>query len=241
MKPQIPIYAQIQNFIRGDIASGRYAPGDRLPSEPELAQRFATTRATVAKALQQLVFEGIISRRIGSGTFVSGNKVEDRVDTALLETFEQHMLASGETLEYQLLTFRRTRASVEVARELGLRVEAPVYLLERLRRVNGRVLGLEIRYLPEGIARRIDEAWLHSLSIQDILREKLGLRIGKLDNAISAAVASVRIARLLDTGKGQPLLVRAHTIFGLQGQPLLYGRALYKGDFRIRYTLRSLT
>ena len=68
MNHPAPLYLQIQQFLRLAIEQGRFRAGDKLPSEPELAERFGTTRATVARALQQLVFEGLIARRAGSGT-----------------------------------------------------------------------------------------------------------------------------------------------------------------------------
>lgn len=235
----VPLYVQIQNFIRSGIANGRFADGDRLPSEPELAQRFATTRSTVAKALQQLAFEGVISRRIGSGTYVGSVRREDRVDTTELASFEQHVLAAGESLEYELLMFKPREAGAEVLRRLELASGTMVYQLERLRRVEDAPTAVEVRFLPDTIARRIDENQLRTLTVQDILRDQLGLRIGRIDNAVSAAIATERFAKLLKLHKGDALLVREHTIFDPQGQPLLYGKTMYGGDFKIRYTLSS--
>jgi GntR family transcriptional regulator len=239
MNSRLPLYVQIQNYIRKGIETGRFAEGDRLPSEPELAQRFATTRATVAKAFQQLVFEGAISRRIGSGTFVGNGKIEDRVDTNSFGSFEDHVLAAGETLQYQLILFEPARATAEIAKHLELEAGAPVFRLERLRSVNGHVVALEVRFLPEAITKGIKQEWLETCTIQDILRDCLGLRIGRIDNAVSATTASAHIAKVLGTIKGKALLVREHTIFEPKGRPLLYGKALYQGDFSIRYTLRS--
>jgi GntR family transcriptional regulator len=237
--PSVPLYVQIQNFIRGGIANGRFRDGDRLPSEPELAQRFATTRSTVAKALQQLAFEGVISRRIGSGTYVGDGRREDRVDTTEFASYEQHVLAGGERLEYELLSFKPKDVSDEVKQRLGLTAGAAVYQLERLRLVEGAPTAIEVRFLPSSIAERIDEEQLRSLTVQDILREHLGLRIARIDNAVSAAIATERFAKLLNVRRGDPLLVREHTIFAAQNRPLLYGKAIYGGDFKIHYSLHS--
>lgn len=236
MSHAAPIYVQIQAFLRQGIAQGRFKPEERLPSEQELASRFGTTRATVAKALQQLVFEGLISRRAGSGTFVSSPAIDDRVDTSLLESFEDHMLAAGESLVYELLTFAAQPVPAELAHSMGQK-EARLWRLERLRIVGGRKVALEVRYLPEAIARGIDAQWLKVRSIQQVLREDLGLSIGRIDNAISAAVATAEQARLLETPKGSPLLVREHTIFDPKGRILLQGSTSYAGKFSVRYTL----
>ena len=65
-------YLEIIESLRKDIGSGRYRPGARLPSEAELVRKFKVSRMTVVKAIQQLQQEGLVSRRVGSGTFASG-------------------------------------------------------------------------------------------------------------------------------------------------------------------------
>jgi DNA-binding LacI/PurR family transcriptional regulator len=65
-------YLEIVESLRHDIASGRYRPGARLPSEAELVRKFKVSRMTVVKAIQQLQQEGLVNRRVGSGTFASG-------------------------------------------------------------------------------------------------------------------------------------------------------------------------
>lgn len=239
MNPASPLYIQIQDFIRQGIQKGHFKEGDRLPSEQELAERFDTTRATVARALQQLVFEKIISRRSGSGTFVSAEKLEDRVDTTLLESFEDHVLAAGESLRYDLIAFEARQATQEVADRLSLALHAPTFGLERLRIVNERIVALELRHLPDTIARGIRKEWLATLSVQNVLNDCLGLRIGHMENAVSATTASTTIANTLGVKRGAALLVREHTIYDLQGRALLYGKTLYPGQFSVRYSLRS--
>jgi GntR family transcriptional regulator len=237
MNPPSPLYIQIQSFIRQGIHKGHFKEGDRLPSEQELAERFATTRATVARALQQLVFEKVILRRSGSGTFVSPRKLEVRVDTSVLESFEDHVLGAGESLRYELLAFEASQADEDVAERLGLAPEALIFDLERLRIINDGIVALELRHVPESIARGIRKEWLLEYSIQYVLNECLGLRIGQMENAVSATIASSDIARILNVKKGDALLVREHTIYDQQGRALLYGKTLYPGQFSVRYTL----
>ncbi|MDX5362412.1 MAG: GntR family transcriptional regulator, partial [Alphaproteobacteria bacterium] len=78
-----PIYTRIQQELRSRIASGALRPGDRLPSEIELADAFSTTRMTVRHALQELVYENLIVRQKGRGSFVSemGARVTSPIDT----------------------------------------------------------------------------------------------------------------------------------------------------------------
>ncbi len=68
-----PKYLEIIESLRQDIGSGRYRPGARLPSEAELVRKFKVSRMTVVKAIQQLQQEGLVERRVGSGSFASGS------------------------------------------------------------------------------------------------------------------------------------------------------------------------
>ena len=236
MNHNIPIYVQIQSFLRQGIENGRFREGDRLPSEQDLSDQFGTTRSTVAKALQQLVFEGLIYRRIGSGSFVSSSRIEDSVDTNLLESFEDHMLAAGELLKYELLAFEMRAPTRHIKNALRLQNQS-CYRLERLRYLGRRKVALEIRHLPESIGRAISPEWLSISSVQDVLREGLGLQIGHMENTISASLATTSMAQKIGVDEGAALLVREHTIFDNQGRALLYGNTYYTDNFRVRYNL----
>ncbi len=67
----LPIYRQILDQIRYQIASGRLKPGDRLPSIRQLARRLTTNQNTILKVYDQLAGDGLIERRRGDGSFVS--------------------------------------------------------------------------------------------------------------------------------------------------------------------------
>ncbi|MGD2177061.1 MAG: extracellular solute-binding protein, partial [Anaerolineae bacterium] len=67
----IPLYYQLKQMIKGKIENGEYKPGDRLPTEQELCDMFGISRQPVRHALTELVYEGILYRRPGLGTFVS--------------------------------------------------------------------------------------------------------------------------------------------------------------------------
>ena len=64
-------YRQILEQLQNDITSGHYKPGKRLPSETELVRRFGASRMTVFRAMHELQSLGLVTRRVGSGTFVS--------------------------------------------------------------------------------------------------------------------------------------------------------------------------
>jgi multiple sugar transport system substrate-binding protein len=69
----IPIYHQLKTLIRGQIESGLWRPGDRIPTEQELCQLYDISRAPVRQALKELAQEGVLIRRPGLGTFVNNH------------------------------------------------------------------------------------------------------------------------------------------------------------------------
>jgi GntR family transcriptional regulator len=239
MLSRTPLYLEIQKFVRDGIKAGRFSEGEKLPSEPELAKRFHTTRATVARAFHQLAFEGLVDRRVGSGTFVSRVEVADRVDTTAFESHEEHVLARGESLEYRVLSFALKSVDDEVAMHLGIEPGTAVYRLERLRLVSGRPLAVEVRFIPTDIGKSIRREWLDQSTIQDVLQSYLGLRIDTIENTVRASLSSARIAKTLGTPRTMPLLVRAHTMRDRARRPLLFGETFYPAHFSVRYTLRA--
>src|SRR5260370_14477624 len=66
----IPKYRQVYEDLHSAIRTGSFQPGERLPSESELGERYNTSRITVAKALKELQLQGLVSRPAGSGTHV---------------------------------------------------------------------------------------------------------------------------------------------------------------------------
>src|SRR6185437_1500645 len=106
-------YREILEKIQSDIASGRYKPGQRLPSEAELVRRYGASRMTVFRAMRELQTMGIITRRVGSGTFVSqisnsgnyvfGLLIPELGQTEIFETICKGMMEAPQATHHSLL------------------------------------------------------------------------------------------------------------------------------------------
>jgi GntR family transcriptional regulator len=236
---RVPVYARIQQDIRDGVTSGVYAPGGRIPSEPELAKRFGTTRATVAHALQELVFDGTIVRRAGSGSFVAQRAPSVALDARRLRSFEEQAAETGETVSYRMVSFRQETATPDAAAGLGVGPASSIYHLERVRLINGVPLSLESRMIPVEIGGRLAADDLACRSIHDILEKGLGLRIIRIQASVLPGIATARVGRLLEIARGRPLLIRDHVLIGLEGRPLIVGRSLYTEHFRIQYVVHE--
>ncbi len=106
-------YRQILEKLQDDIASGRYKPGKRLPSETELVRRFGASRMTVFRAMHELQSLGLVTRRVGSGTFVSANTnssshvfgllIPELGQTEIFEAICKGMMEAQEAMHHSLL------------------------------------------------------------------------------------------------------------------------------------------
>ena len=101
----VPVYIQIHNAIRADIEAGKWRVGDRIPSERDLAVTFKVSRMTLRQAIQTLVDEGILERRVGSGTYVANQKVQEKMSgvTSFTDLMQaQGKVPSSKTVSYHV-------------------------------------------------------------------------------------------------------------------------------------------
>ena len=75
----LPAYVKIHDQIKKDIDEGIWEIGERLPSERDLAETFEVSRMTLRQAITLLVEEGVLERRVGSGTYVASTRVQEKM------------------------------------------------------------------------------------------------------------------------------------------------------------------
>jgi len=235
----LPIYQQIQNRLRALIHSGELRPGDRLPSEPKLAAEFSTTRATVAHALQQLVFEQLVVREVGRGSFVARPALAPPIIAPTVQSLETQLRELGETVQYRLIQFGLAKPSLKIAGALGTPPDEELYRLERLRISNGNPISLEVRHVPREIGRRISIGCLEQSSFIDILQNELGIHVERVAGTVGCVAASKSHAEILKTSKGDPLMIRDYVLYGMENRPISHGISYYRNEIRFAYVTES--
>jgi GntR family transcriptional regulator len=135
-----PLYVKLQDVLRGAIERRQLKPQDAIPPERELAQDFNVSRITVRKALDGLVAEGLLNRRQGAGTFVSG-RVEKQF--AKLTSFSEDMLSRGRMPSSEWLLKASGSVTPNEALMLSLSPGTPVYRFHRIRFADGAPMALE--------------------------------------------------------------------------------------------------
>lgn len=205
-------------------------PGSLVPTERILTAELKTSRTTVRRALSELVGDGRLVRRQGSGTYVAEPKISWPLQ---MTSFTEQAAATGHAASTELLDAGRQRADDEVAARLGLASGAPVFFVERLRLVDGAAMAVETSHLSAARFPGLVPKLRRVSSLYQVLSESYGVVPVAADQTIETAAASPREAELLDTDTGAPMLVLGRHSFDADGQPVEWVRSWYRGD---RYT-----
>jgi len=138
---RIPYYLLIRDHFASLIENGELSPGEKLPPERELRDRFQTTRVTARQALMQLEAEGLIYRENRRGWFVSPPRI--LYDPTANVSFTESVIAQGRTPGSTVLSKEQISASSWEKRHMSVEVGDPIFLIRRLRSIDGRAVLLE--------------------------------------------------------------------------------------------------
>lgn len=200
-QPAIPLHEQLRNILTHEIESGLYEQSRRLPSETELGKRFSVSRITVRRAVSELEAAGLVQRRQGQGTFVSG----PRTATAILSLggFSDQFIAQGESR--RIVTAERITADAAIADSLGITEGAAVFHLVRVLSADGQPLAVDDCHYSLDRYPGLDSHITESTSTYRVLREEYGVRFAEVTRTIGASYASEDRAFLLDRPVNDPL------------------------------------
>jgi GntR family transcriptional regulator len=216
------MYLQIADGLKARIES--LGPGARIPSEPQLARDWGVSRFTVAKAVEQLVDEGLITRRQGSGSFVAEAPL--RRAPGYLLSFTEAVSAAGHKATHRLLEFGPGRAEDD----LPYPADTPLVLLDRLRLVDGKAVARHRSLLSAALVERIgltrDIAARPDFSHYRFFEEH-DLSVHSATERLIACAASAADRKLLGlSGDGVVVAVTRHS-FAADGTPLDAVSAIY--------------
>ncbi len=224
-------YEDIQRYIMSLIESGYLKPGDKIPSERELSQKFNVSRMTIRRALMDLVQKGLLIRQVGKGTIVNRLVVEQPLGK--LRSFTEEIKSLGHEPGSKLLLLETVDPSLEVAKSLELPPEEKVLKVVRLRYVDKKIMSLNISFFPISRFPELLHLDFSSLSIYELIEKKLGLRIVKAKQYLSAVNASANQSKLLEVPKGFALLYLKRITYVMNDIPIEYVEVLFRPD---RYT-----
>lgn len=227
-KPSKPLYFQIKSRLLDGIETGRYKPGDRIPSERELTDEFGVSRMTARQALKELENQGYLYRVQGKGTFVATPKLDQPL--MALTSFTEDMRRRGMTAAARVLSVGEPPAGPHVGRALGIDSGAQVFRLERLRLADGQPMALEISHVPVEVCPGLADVDFSSTSLYFVLAERFGIRLRHGGQSLEAVSAGSYEAEVLQVREGVPLLLMERLAYGEGDRRVEFVRSWYRGD-----------
>ena len=219
----LPLYQQLQRGLRQAIESKLLAPDDALPPERDLAEEFSVSRITVRKAIDGLVAEGLLTRRQGSGTFVS-SRVEKNFSK--LTSFTEDMIARGRVPTSSWLRKLQGTVTPEESLTLSLSPGTPVYRFHRLRFADGAPMALEYCTVPAFCLPSIESV---ESSLYTALA-KSGYRPTRALQRLRAVLFTAEQAELLHAHERDAGLLVERRGFLPDGRAVEFSQSFYRGD-----------
>ena len=228
----IPLHHQVYLDLTAALDAGEWRPGDRLPTERDLAERYGCSLITIRRALGEMVREGRLERTRGRGTFVLAPRLD--IDFSGAQSFTEEMQTRGLDPETRLIASRPEAAGQAVAMALGLELGSPTLYVERLRLAGGEPLLLEQVHLPAERFPGLLATDLEAGSLYEVLTERYGVYVARAREALEPVLLRAREAGLLGTRSGAPALLIEGIASTAEGTPIEFGRTYVRGD-RTRY------
>jgi GntR family transcriptional regulator len=218
-----PLYQQLQRALREAIENRVIAPDDALPPERDLAEMLNVSRITVRKAIDELVEEGLLIRKQGSGTFVS-NRVEKNF--AKLTSFSEDMRARGR--EPRSVWLNRAEGTVTPEESLTLRSSpgTPVYRFHRIRYADDAPMAIEYATVVAACLSSLESV---QSSLYEAL-EKTGNRPVRALQRLRAVLLTAEQAKLLKAQERDAGLLVARVGYLKDGRAVEYSQSYYRGD-----------
>ncbi|MBM5811117.1 MAG: histidine utilization repressor [Gammaproteobacteria bacterium] len=224
-------FARVRETLRAELAHGRYPPGARLPSEPELVRRFGVARMTVHRALRELQAAGLVERIQGVGTFAAaGPKL---ASTLTIRDLHEEIGERGHRHRAGLHLLRAEAAPAAVAARLGLAAGARVFHSLLVHHDNDVPLQCEDRWVNPAAAPGYLEVDFTQTTPTHYLLEVAPA--WEAEYSVEAGAPTAREARLLGIRRDTPCLIVTRRSVS-RGQPVTFVRLVHPGA---RYLLQG--
>ncbi len=217
------LYKAIREDIVQDILTGVYQPGEMIEGQEVYAKKFNVSRATVRKAIDELVDKKVLFTVKGKGTFVS-EQGTSKGRTGRKLSFSESERVKSQKLTSKIIALYECTASKRVARQLAIELEEAVICLKRVRLVNGIPENYQISYLNKKLIENVDfsKEDMSTSFLFKLLREKAGLIPQYSDEEVRAVICPDHIAQDLEIEKGSPVLFIRRTTYSQQGMVMEY-------------------
>jgi GntR family transcriptional regulator len=205
--------------------------GDALPSERRLATDLKVSRPTLRAVIDELVREGLLLRRHGSGTYVAEPKIALPLT---MTSFSEDMARRGMRPSSRVVSFECQSAGAKLGQRLQISPVDEVWVITRLRLADDETMAIEWLHAPRRLLPELRREELATHSFYELLRVRRGIVIASGTQTIEPTVTSPEEADLLCVPVHSPAFLFERTTQSEQGEVVEFVRSVYRGD---RYRL----
>lgn len=232
----LPLYVQLERALLTKMRQDGLRPGDRIPTEAEIAETYAVSRATIRQALTRLTADGYVERIQGLGSFVAKPRP---THTPLLTSFTENMRSQGYRPSRRVVESSTIETPEDQLAILGSEATRCQYLL-RLMLADDEPVGVSETWLPvDVLGGRLDlfeASRLEASSLYDVLQgPEIGLRLERGLETVRPGTASAEVAALLGCAEGAPTLVVRRITYSPSNRTIESTVMTFSGD---RYEYR---
>ncbi|MEC8582094.1 MAG: phosphonate metabolism transcriptional regulator PhnF [Pseudomonadota bacterium] len=231
-----PIWQAIADALRSDLADGKYAPGDKLPTEAGLAERFGVNRHTVRHGISALVDEGLIRTRRGSGAFVAATPTDYPIGQRV--RFHENLIAAGRRPDKRVLQVEQRSATTGEAKALQIAPGDPICAYHGLSLADRQPIAVFESLFPLGRLSSIEVALNQTSSVTEALRLVGITDYTRASTRLTAVRATATHALHLQLSEGDPILKSSGVNVDEYGVPVEFGRTWFAGD-RVTLTMET--
>jgi GntR family transcriptional regulator len=207
------------------------AVGDAIPSERQLSSDLGVSRLTVRAALDDLVREGYLVRKRGSGTFVSEPKIAQELT---MTSFTEDMQRRGMVPESRTLNLHTTLAGVWLGRILHVSPSEPIVVVKRLRLADRETMAIETLHVRGSLVPGLSAEDLERRSFYELLTDRYGIDVVGGLQTIEPTVTNEEESTALGVPLHSPAFLFERTTRSRTDEIVEYVRSIYRGD---RYRL----
>ena len=210
----------IAKEIEYAIETGKYAEGDRIPSERNLAEFYGVQKGTVRSALRILKDKGIIVSEERSGNYVAHRRIDFDLDASNSRKVVIEKI--GISTSVKLLTFEKINVSGRMSEETGWEIDTPVFRIMRLRYAAGMPMALERAHIKCELAPGLTEEDVHNKSLYESLAVKYNEHVDWAESKVTAAFANGLESELLNIKVARPVMRYEGLVYDKEGRLLEY-------------------
>lgn len=220
------LYIQLFNELKEKIHQGALKPGDILPSENELSDKYGMSRVTVRKSLSLLEQAGYTYSAPGKGYFV-----REPVTNKYILNFDEMNNGGGNTSGSKLLEVNVELPTTKIMYELQIPEDRYIIVIKRLLFSGNQPIAYDIKYLPYSRGLPLVEREIKYATFPELAGKKASLFSIKKDLKLRAKTAQGELSQLLNVGDNHPLMVIGQKLYTSEQEVIGWGETYYVSEY----------